>query len=309
MADCTCADPSAVSSAINSQTSTLSDTIDESGVSLRRVITDKDDQNLDQTFYGLSLGGKHGTLGPLRFCHWAAPEVSGTMQVVIAGLYKGAAAAIALANANNQAQIFAMKQEVAEDWYNHANQKWERFNGTYLPKEQDLSYEILGYQKKELNCADAMSRANAATTTAFSSCSDIVNRKAKALNMCIDDGLARRFEQHKAQTLVDCTNYNLRDDTWWKEVYNDSMWDRRSVFIDLGRNLPSMALTYGRIGDRMMSHYGSQVTTIAGDMVQTLGYFGSRLETSMPNTFLGANIMGGETSAPSLGSMQNGGMG
>ena len=60
MASCTCANPQAVASAVKDVGSQIQEAA----------------EYLDSTISGTEMGGGHGAPAPVRFCNWAAPEIS-----------------------------------------------------------------------------------------------------------------------------------------------------------------------------------------------------------------------------------------
>lgn len=277
MSDCTCADPSAVAQAIQENASTISGQIKTTG------------QYVDNTLHGAAHEGVWGAFDAIRFCRWAAPEVTGEGHVAWSMIYKAAATAMAIANATFQSHIAQQKKDMAENWLSHAEYKWSRFNGTYLPLESQLGIEMQTIKDEEMNCEDAAGRAATAVNSAFATGIGIISYKMNKMLGCSDKRMTRYVQHRQAVSLTDCTNYNLRDEKWWVEHLNDTNWSHRSTFIDLGRNLPSQALEYGQVADKLMSHVGQNVADVAGTFIQQLGYFGSRNDTFSPMTYLGGD--------------------
>lgn len=81
------------------------------------------DGSIDETLYGKTLQkadgkddtAKHGALGSLRFCNWAAPEYGPVGEGFWNNAFRAAALAIAIANGVAQSQIADMQQDLA-DW-------------------------------------------------------------------------------------------------------------------------------------------------------------------------------------------------
>lgn len=276
MAECTCADPSAVANAIGQQSSKISDSIGEAST------------KIDETLYGkaLSPGGQHGAPAPVRFCHWAAPEVSDVGENAWASAFRAASVAIAIANGLAQAEIADKQQDLAESWYSQAKYKWDRFAGKYMQLEKKLLNEVSSVPIRKMDCADADMRASSAVNTAYDSIGDFISRRAKAMRMCIDPSLLSVVDSKRALMLVDAENYNLVDELWYTDYKNDQRWNRRSNVLNLGRNLSSEAMKYGDVARQLYGQVGQQIDRAAQGVMQALGYYGARNDTYYPTTFL-----------------------
>ena len=94
------------------------------GHNVAERLTGDEFENLDETFYGKTLQkadgkddtAKHGAMGSLRFCNWAAPEWGPTGEFNWDDAFRAAALIIALANGVAQSQIADMQQDLAESY-------------------------------------------------------------------------------------------------------------------------------------------------------------------------------------------------
>ena len=296
MADCTCADPNKVASAINNNADTIANQIFES-VGL----------DVNQTLYGASLKkGKTGTgisaesanagggpgvpgaIGSLRFCNWAAPEYGTQGETAWTNLWRAAQLAIALLNATMQQQIADKQMDLAEGYYAQAKYKLDRFMNKYKPLEIALLKEVSTTPEPKMNCEDDRSRAEQAVNTSYDYISKYVGVKAKQLRLCIDDSIISQLDHGRALMLVDTENYNLRDDTWFTDYKSDKRWGRRSNVLNLGRNLGSIAKQYGDVSRAMMNDVGALYNKATGALSMALGYYGTRFDTAYPSTYLGS---------------------
>ncbi len=276
MADCTCANPQAVASAIDGTTSKVDD--------------------VSYTLHGGAHGGSLGALDTIRFCSWAAPEYGNIGENEWSVAFKGAALAIAIANSVAQGEIADKQQDMADRYYQMAKYKWERFKDKYMPLEKKLLLEVSTVPVRELNCTDDRDRAEQSVNPAFSTMSDYLSRNAKKLRLCIDPAIISAIELRRAQSLVDTENYNLQDDQFFTDFKNDQRWNRRSTVLNLGRNLSSQALKYGEVVRSLYSQVGAQIDQAAGSLMSALGYYGARNDTYYPTTYLGSNGAGSSSS-------------
>lgn len=284
MADCTCANPQAVSAAISSAAGTTS------------TATTTAAQMIDQTMYGQLMGGMHGAPAPVRFCHWNAPTAGRISENMWTNVWQAAQLAVALLNSIIQGQIADKMQDLADSYYQHAKYKWNRFNEKYKPLEVALLEETSSVAEPSMDCADDRSRAESAVNTAYDHMDRYVARMAKALRLCIDDTQVAQLEYGRNLMLVDTENYNLRDDQWFVDFKSDQRWNRRSNVLNLGRNLGAVAQKYGDVAKQLMGHVSATADKAAGTMIMQLGYYGNRFDTVYSSTYLGSGGLGSGTS-------------
>lgn len=270
MASCTCANPTAVSSAIKTQSSNIGSML----------------EYVDQTLHGSAIGGIHGAPAPVRFCHWAAPEITDVGVNAWNTAFQVAALTIAAANAVAQGEIHSKQMDLAESYYSMAKYKWDRFAGNYVPLELKLLNEVSSVPVRSLDCSDDRQRASVAVRSSFDVMSNFMSRMAKQYCLCLDPSQIRDIEYDNTVALVDTENYNLYDDQFFTDFKNDQRWNRRSNVLNLGRNLTSTALKYGDVARSQYSAVGAELQQAASGMVQALGYYGARNDTYYPTDYL-----------------------
>lgn len=293
MAVCTCADPSMVANAINQQTKAVSSELGNIHATQTQI---------HGTMYGQAMGGSPGSPAPVRFCHWAAPEVSDMGENAWSLAFRAAAIAIAIANGIAQAEIADKQQDLADGYYQQAKYKWDRFKNKYMPLEKQLLQEVSTSPIRELDCAAADSRAQSAVNTAFDGLSAYMARQAKKLRLCIDPSLLSVVDHKQSVALVDTENYNLTDEQWYTDYKNDQRWNRRSAVLNLGRNLSSEAMKYGDVARQLYGQVGAQIERAASGVMSALGYYGARNDTYYPTTYLNG---GGQGQLVQIGSPAN----
>ena len=195
MAECTCANPQAVAQAINKSASTISGKIESAG------------RTIDETLYGKSLNGSHGSPAPVRFCHWAAPEYGGVGENAWTNFFRAAQLAIALLNATIQGQIADKQQDLANGYYQQAKYKWDRFDKRYRPLEESILDETSSVPIREMNCDDDRDRAALAVGSAYDTIGAYMTRKARALRLCLDPTSVDQLEFGRNLLLVDTEIY------------------------------------------------------------------------------------------------------
>ena len=260
--------------------------------------------SLDQTLYGKALKGsktaagadagtagsgpgEHGAIGSLRFCNWAAPEYGPTGEFNWTDAFRAAALAISIANGLAQSKIADMQQDLADSYYSMAKSKWDRFYGKFVPLEKALLDEVLTEPETEPDCAADRKRAKSWTDRAYGTMEPWAGQKAKAMRLCMSDAEQRFMSLRRERLLDDTANYNYGDDRWFCDWRNDRRWNRRSSVLNLGRNLGTEALKYGDLARSLLNSVGGRIEQAASGVVNALGYYGARLDTYYPTSYLG----------------------
>lgn len=272
MAQCTCADPQAVANAIAKHAEQ----------------TEKNATKLDETLYGSAQGGEHGAISPVRFCNWAAPEYGPEGESAWTIAFQAAQLGISILNAIIQGQIADLQEDLAEGYYQQAKYKWDRFNSVYKPLEVAILDEASMEPIKEMDCDNDSSRAQAAIT-GYDYADTQMRKLAQGYRLCLDSTVINQLEYSRTQSLVDTTNYNLRDDQWFVDFKNDQRWNRRSNILNLGRNLGSIAMQYGDVARRLAGNVSDIANKAFGSLSQALGYYGAKFDTYYPSTYLSGN--------------------
>jgi hypothetical protein len=257
---------------------------------------------IDETFYGSELKGSaaggettgpgngkgvHGAIGSLRFCNWAAPEYGPIGEGNWTNFFRAAALAIAIANGVAQSQIADMQQDLADSYYDMAKYKWDRFYQKFVPLEKKLLNEVLNEPLKEMDCADDRQRADGWVGRAYGAMSSWMRTKARQMRVCMDALDRRRPAIAQTLALADTANYNYVDDRWFCDYSNDKRWNRRSSVLNLGRNLGSEALKYGDVARSLLNTVSGQIEQAANGLINAMGYYGARLDTYYPSSYLG----------------------
>ena len=284
MAVCTCADPLAVSTAVTASGAAVSGAIASVGASALSQA-----MRTHEALIGRAMGGIDGAMAPVRFAHWAAPQITDIGESGWSAAFKAASIAIAIANSVAQAEIASKQQDLAESWYQHAKYKWDRFSANYLPLEKKLLLEVSTAPKEKLSCQLADSRAKSIIDYADMQTDSYRNRTTKSSRICVDDSLTSMLDIDKVLVYTDTNNYNLVDNKWFADFKNDQRWNRRSNVLNLGRNLSSEALKYGDIAKNVYGNVGARIETVATGAMQALGYYGAKNDTHYPSTFLSQN--------------------
>ncbi len=310
MADCTCADPQAVANAIEAHTDAFKDKSDAYRKAVNPYSGDNND-SIHATLYGATLtgkaslsgggaagmagagngAGKPGAIAPMRFCHWAAPEVSGWVQAAWEVARVALEIAISKKLGDIKDEISEAQKALANDYYNMAESKWKRFTDRFYPLEKILLNTAANTPVRMLDCADARLRATQAVDPAFAHMQEYLSRTVKKLRVCVDSSQVGMLDHKRAIAQVDTENFNMQDDRWFTDYKNDLRWNRRSTLLNLGRNLPSEMMQYGQLARSAGANADAMATQLSSSLMGLVGYFGARINSIFPTTF----SSGGET--------------
>lgn len=263
MPACVCGNPTAIAQAVAQGNSAIASSITQQTISLRQT----------------------SGIAPLRFCHWAAPEVTPAGYSISAGIQQAMITGIAILNSTIQGRISDLNQELGESYYDMANFKWNRFKGSYMPLEKKLLQEVSSVKERKLNCGDDRKRAQTAVNTAYSAMEQFMVERARKLRICVDPSILNMVEQRQTVMLVDTENYNLVDDQFFVDHKNDQRWNRRSTVLNLGRGLSSTAMQYGDVAKNTAANVSAQTDRAFSSLASSIGYLGSRNNTNYPTTF------------------------
>ena len=201
-------------------------------------------------------------------------------------LWQAIQTAIATLNASVQGQIADLQQELAESYYQMAKDKWNRFKNYYMPLEKELLAEVSTTAEPEMDCDDDRERAENAVNTAYDLMDAFLSKRANMYRICLDDTAIRQMSLQRSLMLVDTENYNLVDDQWFVDFKSDQRWARRSQVLNLGRNMGSLAMEYGKVSRALAQDVGAISDKVAGSLSAAIGYYGSRFDTYYPTSYL-----------------------
>lgn len=291
MAQCTCADPMAIVKALNKNHEDFMETF--CGVSMTEdqfqghSSGGKGGDPTDTGVTGVSPKGRKGIgAAPFRFANWAAPEISNKGENAWSDAWRLAALAISLLNREAQRQIAKKQEDLANQYYDMAKEKLDRFMGNYKPLEVALVNEVRSTPVREMDCADDRKRAKNAVSPSYKRLDKYVSSQSKARHICIDRSFNGFMAFKQALMLVDTENYNLIDDQFYTDYKNDQRWNRRSNVLNLGRNMGAIAMSYGNVARTLAGQLGSQLDKVTGSLMSVIGYFGAQNDTYFPNMYL-----------------------
>lgn len=291
MAQCTCADPMAIVNALNKNHDEFMQTFygaDMTEDQFQGHSSGGSGGNpTDTGVTGVSPKGKKGIgAAPFRFANWAAPEISNKGENAWSKAWQLAALAIGVLNRAAQADIAKEQETLANQYYDMAKDKLDRFMEKYKPFEIALVDEVRTNPVREMDCADDRKRAQKAVNPSYKRMDKFVSSQSKARHICIDRSFNGFLSFRQALMLVDTENYNLIDDQFYTDYKNDQRWNRRSNVLNLGRNMGAQAMSYGDVARTLSGQLSGQLDKVTGSLMSVVGYFGARNDTYFPNMYL-----------------------
>ena len=222
----------------------------------------------------------------VQFCNWTSPTYGSQGEMAWNTAFKVAELTIALANSIAQQEIADKQMDLAEKWYDHQQYKWDRWRDNFFPLEQKLVKEVTSVKIPELDCDNAMTRAEEQTRLSGPMVDDWMKGQFKKYRICARGNSLNRVALQNAVVTVDCYNYNLADEEWFRTVKEDQRWNNRSNVANLGRNMDSQAQAYGDFANKLYSQVGKQLDRFGSAAMTALGYFGTRNEGFIPMSYL-----------------------
>ena len=222
--------------------------------------------------------------------HWMFPQTTSKGYIAENIIQNALTIAMALLQVVVSKKIEDLKLELAENYYDMAKYKWQRFIDYYMPLEKKLLQEVSSVAIATMNCADDRSRAESSVNSAYALLQQQLARIRKSLHICIDSNMLSVIEYRRVLMLVDTENYNLSDDNYWCDILNDDRWNKRSTVLDLGRGISSLSQSYGALAKQSADTAGGQMMAFTNSVINSMGYFGARNETQYPHYALMSGV-------------------
>ena len=222
----------------------------------------------------------------VQFCNWTSPTYGEQGEMAWNTAFKVAELTIALANSLAQQEIADKQMDLAEKWYDHQQYKWSRWRDNFFPLEKKLLQEVTKLRIPELDCDNAVKRAEDQVKFTQSMSDDWMSKQFKKYRICAKANSINRIALNNNLVQVDCINYNLADEEWYRMFKEDQRWNNRSNVLNLGRNMDSQAQSYGDFASKLYGQVGRQLDRFGSAAMTALGYFGTRNEGFIPMTYL-----------------------
>ena len=251
--------------------------------SIGQTSIDSDVQQINQ-----SLQRMNQTL-----CDWAQPEYSDSGESWEKNLWKAALIAIATLNSAAQIAIADQRYQIAKQYAEMAEDRWNRFKDGYAPLERAMLSEAGNMAEYDPDYDGARQRSNTYNTAAFRIADDQMADLAKRYGLCIDESLLDDMQYAEAISCDDGTNFNYRDEEFFALYMSDKRWNRRSQLLNLGRGIQATSASYADAANNALAQFGNMLNAGAQGAMQVLGYLGTKNETQYPAMFSAASPLSG----------------
>lgn len=235
-----------------------------------------------------------------QLCWWAAPEYGDTGENWEKTLWKAALIGVATINTIAQMQIMNQRYQLARDYADIAEDRWNRFKNSYAPFERAMINEAGNLKDYDPDYPAAWQRATEHTDAAFMAANDQLSDRAKRYGLCIDPTLIDDMDIAEALSADDGANYNYRMEEYWHYYISDKNWNRRSELLNVGRGIQAIAASYAQQANDALSSVGELINAGSQGAMKMFGYLSTVRETMYPAQFSAAAPLSGHAS--SLGS-------
>jgi hypothetical protein len=224
------------------------------------------------------------------FCHWAAPEFTGTGQTGMHAMLSVIAFAVAVWSAYEQLRIFNMRYEIAKGYADIAQEQWDRFDGRYRPLEDAMISECLAETPIEPDYLKALSEYAQFAEAGYAQARQEYDILMKQLCLCPDPSFS--LEQANALWADDSVNLGYREAEDFALKADDIRFNKRSNLLNVGRDLLANSAKYGGAADGMLSQAGEAAGQTMHGMTGLVSYLKNRYATTYPGYMMYAPTSG-----------------
>lgn len=232
---------------------------------------------VDQQTLAISDGPIYG-LKPLRVCNWAAPRF-GDAGVSGERAWKQAAmVAVATLNTIAKWKISKKQYDIAKEYANIAEDRWNRFKNDYMPFEKQFVFETAREPIYQPDYANARRQYGSYASSSYTDAQKRISDITRKYGLCMTAALSDQISLAEKVAGDDGTNYGYRDEERFSLDKQDIRWTRRSALLDLGRDLHATSATYAQAASRALAELGGLADQGAAGAMTALGYIGERRE-------------------------------
>lgn len=233
-----------------------------------------------QTVETNNIGSIMGAKSPCDF--FPQPQVTNSGVTDNATFAQIAATTVAAVTTAASVKIANKQIDIANDYFDIARQKWDRFLNKYQPcevKEMAEACNTPEYVPQYDTQADAYENN---VNVQYGLAADEINDFARCYCVPIDNSFFRDLALSQVQLSVDSGNYAYRYEENRKDNKDDVRWNRRGQALNRGRNLQNEAASYAQAASRAYSSLGDSVRQAGEGAATALGYFQTRNNTVYP---------------------------
>jgi hypothetical protein len=186
----------------------------------------------------------------VHFCHWAAPEVTGTAETVFQTVMSVAAYALIIVNTIQSIRIANLRYDIAKGYANLAKDRWDRFASRFKPFEAYLINLLMNDPEISVDYEEA--RRVYTECAADPGWETRWRRTALRYGLCPDRSLGRAARVAEGLRLDDLVNLAYRDAEDIANLRDIDRWNRRLMLLNTGRDLASLSTSAARSGDAIL---------------------------------------------------------
>ncbi|MDR1314806.1 MAG: hypothetical protein LBQ12_14235 [Deltaproteobacteria bacterium] len=230
----------------------------------------------------------------VRFCHWAASEVTGKGKTLFETVLSYMAYAFIILNTVQAIRIADLRYQIAKGYGDLAQNRWDRFAARFKPLE---AYVINLLMNDPAVFADYdRIRAIYLECARDLGGTDRWRRQARTYALCIDPTLVQARSVAQSLHEDDLVNLGYRSEEDVTKLRDIDRWNRRLVILNLGRDLTSISAQAARAGDAILEQGQISAVQGVGQAIGFLTYLRDAREVSYSNL----GMVYSAASAPSL---------
>lgn len=231
---------------------------------------------------------------PVRFCNWAAPEWGSIGSTAESSWYNAALIAVATINTIAQINIAQKRYQIAKDYANIAEDRWNRFKNGYMPLEQSMLNEVATEPVYTPKYAKARSDYTNFSSQAFTESAQKMGAMRNYLGLCFDETLSKDLNLSASLSIDDGNNFGYRYEEARADLKNDERWNNRSTILNIGRDNQAQAASYAQYANNILAGLSDIAGQASKGAIGALGYLSERRETFYPQSFSGSAGLTGE---------------
>jgi hypothetical protein len=214
----------------------------------------------------------------VRFCHWAASEVTGTGKTLFETIMSYASYAFIILNTVQAIRIANLRYEIAKGYADMAKDRWNRFAARFKPLESYMISKLMNDPEVTPDWEEAR--------RVYTECArdlegpDRRTREGRSYGLCLDPSLGQAWQVSEELHLDDMVNLGYRDTEDVSQLRDVDRWNRRSSMLNLGRDLATFSANAARIGDKILEDGQASAVQGVGQAIGFLSYLGNSRDTA-----------------------------
>lgn len=179
--------------------------------------------------------------------------------------------------------LIAKKQyAIAEEYLGIAEERWSRFEKTYMPCEKKalLEASLTPKYKKRYNERGTQYKRN--VHRAFTIAKGRLSFVMDAMSMPIHASSLRRIDLFESVARIDAVEMAWRYEDYLWFLYDDLRVNRRAGILNAGKNLLANSAEAARNASNAYGDIKGEIASASGGAIRALGYFNERNPIQQP---------------------------